>query len=69
MSQESLAQSLDLALIGNGNIAALVSADATIVWFCFPTFDGDPLFCSLLRGADVADHDGSFAIELIGVAR
>ncbi len=69
MSQESLAQSLDLALIGNGSIAALVSADATIVWSCFPTFDGDPIFCSLLRGAAAADHDGSFAIEVIDAVR
>ncbi|MFN2602469.1 MAG: glycoside hydrolase family 15 protein [Gemmatimonadaceae bacterium] len=65
MSQESLTPSLDLALIGNGTIAALLTTDAEIVWSCFPTFDGDPIFCSLLRKADSADHDGSFAIELI----
>ena len=65
MPHENLTQSLDLALIGNGIIAALVSADAKIVWSCFPAFDGDPIFCSLLRGAHTADRDGSFAIELI----
>ena len=69
MSHENLTQSLDLALIGNGIIAALVSADAKIVWSCFPAFNGDPIFCSLLRGADAADHDGSFAIELIDAVK
>jgi len=69
MSQDNPAQSLDLALIGNGSIAALVTADAKIVWSCFPTFDGDPIFCSLLRGANEADGDGSFAIEVIDAVK
>lgn len=60
--------SLDLALIGNGSIGALIDADARIVWSCFPLFDGDPAFCSLLRGA-TPDYDGSFAIELIDTMR
>ncbi len=44
--------SLDLALIGNCTIGALVDARATINWACFPRFDGDPVFCSLLRNDD-----------------
>ena len=40
---------LDLALIGNCTIGALIDARATITWGCFPRFDGDPVFCSLLR--------------------
>lgn len=59
--------SLDLALIGNCTIAALVDTRANINWCCFPRFDGDPIFCSLLRdtddygffGVDLADYDHS----------
>ncbi len=45
-------QPLDLALIGNGCIAALVNQQARIVWWCFPRFDGDPVFSRLLTGDD-----------------
>lgn len=56
--------SLDLALIGNSNVAALVDARGAIVWSCMPRFDSDAVFCSLLR-AERADADfGYFAIEL-----
>jgi GH15 family glucan-1,4-alpha-glucosidase len=55
--------SLDLALIGNGTISALIAADANIVWACFPRFDGDPAFCSLLAGDDPHRY-GYFVIEL-----
>ncbi|MEO8575583.1 MAG: glycoside hydrolase family 15 protein [Gemmatimonadales bacterium] len=61
--------SLDLALVGNGTIGALVSGQAEIVWMCVPMFDGDPVFCSLLRGPAQSKHDGGFAIELIGSVR
>jgi len=43
-------QSLDLAVIGNGRTAALVDRNARIVWWCFPRFDSDPLFCRLIAG-------------------
>ena len=43
-------QNLDLAVIGNGRTAALVNPMARIVWWCFPRFDGDPVFCRLLAG-------------------
>nr|MBA3405170.1 glycoside hydrolase family 15 protein [Gemmatimonadaceae bacterium] len=63
--------SLDLALIGNGTIAALVNKQAEISWACFPRFDGDPVFCSLLRGSAEAPDDalGMFIVELIGAVR
>jgi GH15 family glucan-1,4-alpha-glucosidase len=61
--------SLDLALIGNGSIAALVDGDARVVWCCFPRFDGDPVFCSLLDGEQRPDQEGTFSIELAGVTR
>ena len=43
-------QDLDLAIVGNGRTAALVNPLARIVWWCFPRFDGDPVFCRLLAG-------------------
>ncbi len=54
--------SLDLAVIGNCAIAALVDRQARIVWSCFPRLDGDPVFHALV------DHEragGSFAISLV----
>lgn len=50
--------SLDLALIGNCSIGALLDARARIVWACLPRFDGDPVFCSLLN--DHGDPDSGF---------
>jgi GH15 family glucan-1,4-alpha-glucosidase len=41
---------LDLAVIGNGRTAALVEPTSRLVWWCFPRFDGDPIFCRLLTG-------------------
>jgi len=61
--------SLDLALIGNGAIGALIDADGTVVWCCLPRFDGDPVFGSLLGGDSKPERAGRFAIELVGVVR
>jgi len=44
------AQTLDLALIGNCRVAALVNGTGRIVWWCFPGFDSNPVFCRLLAG-------------------
>ena len=41
---------LDLAVIGNCRTAALVDPGSRIVWWCFPRFDSDPVFCRLLAG-------------------
>jgi GH15 family glucan-1,4-alpha-glucosidase len=41
---------LDLAVIGNGRTAALVNPATRIVWWCFPRYDSDPVFCRLLAG-------------------
>ncbi|MCG8548163.1 MAG: glycoside hydrolase family 15 protein, partial [Alphaproteobacteria bacterium] len=60
--------SLDLALIGNGSIGALVDRQARIVWACIPRFDGDPMFCSLLKNHGEPDT-GFFDIELAGYER
>jgi GH15 family glucan-1,4-alpha-glucosidase len=40
---------LQLACIGNGNVSALIDRRGQIVWSCFPRFDGDPIFCSLVK--------------------
>jgi len=59
-------KTLDLALIGNCTIGALVDAHADITWGCFPRFDGDPVFCTLLKESD--DY-GFFAVELADCER
>src|SRR5579864_5882381 len=43
---------LDLAVIGNGRTAALVDPESRIVWWCYPRFDGDPIFCRLVSGKE-----------------
>lgn len=58
---------LELGLIGNCSISALVDPRARIVWSCMPRFDGDPVFCALLRNAQ--DGRGAFAIEIQNFAR
>ncbi len=40
--------SLDLGVVGNGSVAALIDAQARIVWCCLPRFDADASFCALL---------------------
>jgi GH15 family glucan-1,4-alpha-glucosidase len=62
--------SLDLALIGNGTIGALVDPAGEITWACFPRFDGDPMFCSLLKErADQRNDVGFFTVELVDQVR
>lgn len=65
--------SLDLGVIGNCSIAALIDRRARIVWGCFPRFDRDPVFCSLIDNeaddGDDAPEKGFFAIELVGMTR
>ena len=57
---------LDLGLIGNCGISALVDKRARIVWWCLPRFDGDPVFHQLLGSASGDPDDGAFTIELDG---
>ena len=42
--------SLDLAVIGNSNVAALIDRAARLVWTSWPRIDGDPVFCALING-------------------
>ena len=53
--------SLELGLIGNCGIGALVDRRGRIVWGCVPAFDGDPAFCALLSPTI---DGGDFTIEL-----
>jgi len=57
--------SLELGLIGNCRIGALIDENAEMVWFCLPRFDGDPVFCSLLNDHDEGGGAGYFSVELV----
>ena len=58
--------SLNLGLIGNCNVAALIDREATIVWYCLPRIDGDPVFHQLLGAASARADDGAFQITVDG---
>ena len=58
--------SLELGLIGNCRISALVDACGCIVWSCFPRLDGDPVFSSLVNGDN--PEGGFYAIEMLDLA-
>ncbi len=57
---------LDLGMIGNCTISALVDGRGRIVWCCMPRFDGDPVFKALLDSRDGIGADGTMAVELEG---
>jgi len=57
--------SLELGLIGNCRIGALIDGRGEIVWSCLPRFDGDPVFCSLLHEHADGESAGYCAIELL----
>jgi GH15 family glucan-1,4-alpha-glucosidase len=59
------ASSLDLGIIGNGTVSALIAPTSEIVWACFPRFDGDPMFCTLLGGERGEGDAGFFQISLV----
>ena len=56
--------SLNLGLIGNCEISALIDEHARIVWCCLPRFDGDPVFHALLDSADGIGDEGSMQVQL-----
>jgi GH15 family glucan-1,4-alpha-glucosidase len=59
----SRTQDLNLAVIGNCQIAALIDATGSIIWACLPRLDGDPVFSALLND-DAAE--GRFSIAMQG---
>jgi len=58
--------SLNLGLIGNCQVGALIDPAAEIVWYCLPRFDGDPAFNSLLQEHESGSGNGYCSIELFG---
>jgi len=63
------AVNLDLGMIGNCAISALVDSQARIVWCCLPRFDGDPAFHALLDSADGIGAEGSSQVVLDNLVR
>jgi GH15 family glucan-1,4-alpha-glucosidase len=61
--------SLDVGLIGNCAISALIDARARIVWCCMPRFDGDPIFHALVDSAGGLPEAAILSVELEGFAR
>jgi GH15 family glucan-1,4-alpha-glucosidase len=57
-------KTLDLGLIGNSRASALVDRQASIVWWCYPYFDSDPVCCSLLQSDEQAASHGEIGVEL-----
>jgi GH15 family glucan-1,4-alpha-glucosidase len=60
----SATANLDLAVIGNCQIAALIDDRGRIVWACLPRPDADPVFCALLRRSGGDATSGVFAVDL-----
>lgn len=60
-------QDLDLGVVGNSAIAALIDKQASVTWMCLPRLDGDPAFCSLL-GAGTQPGDGAWGMRLVDQA-
>ena len=60
---------LDLAMIGNCTISALIERGGSIVWCCMPRFDSTPVFDALLRSEQGLPLDGAMTVELEGLAR
>src|SRR5882724_4692454 len=60
---------LELGVIGNCQVSALIDRSGRYVWACLPRLDGDPVFCSLLRDDPEDEAQGYFAIELAGEVR
>jgi GH15 family glucan-1,4-alpha-glucosidase len=57
---------LNLAVVGNCQISALIDECGRVVWMCLPRHDGDPIFCSLLAG----ERDEGYAdVQLVNLAQ
>ena len=57
-------QPLDLAVVGNCEICALIDYQGRVVWMCLPRPDGDPVFSALLTREQGAAARGVFAVDL-----
>jgi len=63
-----MSANLALGVIGNCQIGSLIDDRARHVWTCLPRFDGDPMFCALLRDDPPQAAQGVFELELEGHA-
>ena len=52
---------LELGIIGNGTVAALIDESAAMVWLCMPRLDGEPVFNALVGGG------GAFRVAMAGL--
>ncbi|WP_420404446.1 glycoside hydrolase family 15 protein [Nisaea sp.] len=59
---------LELGMIGNCAISALIGETGTIQWCCLPRFDGDPFFSALLADEGQAAERGFWEIEVANLA-
>jgi len=64
LEQGRFLTTLDLGVIGNCGIGALIDRQARVVWCCIPRFDGDPVFNALLHNGDAEQDAGIFTITL-----
>ncbi len=57
---------LNLGVIGNCTVNALIDPQGRMVWCCYPRPDGDPVFHALLNGKEPFQPDarGYYAVEL-----
>ena len=60
--------SLELSVIGNCQVSALIDDLGRVVWMCLPRPDGDPVFSALLTPEGGASADGVFAIDMVDLA-
>jgi GH15 family glucan-1,4-alpha-glucosidase len=61
-------QHLDLAVVGNCEVSALIDPQGRLVWMCLPHPDGDPVFSALLTRDLGASASGVFAADLADLA-
>jgi GH15 family glucan-1,4-alpha-glucosidase len=70
LTGRSMTANLNLGVIGNCAIAALIDEEARVVWACLPRIDSEPVFCSLLQSpapesaAGGDSRDGACSIEM-----
>jgi GH15 family glucan-1,4-alpha-glucosidase len=61
--------SLDLGVIGNSVLSALIDSQAKLVWCCYPRLDGDPIFNSLVDATPESGVRSEWNIELDGLVK
>jgi GH15 family glucan-1,4-alpha-glucosidase len=64
-----MSSGMDYGVIGNCQVAALIDAQARMVWACLPRPDGDPVFSALLQKDGGDSEQGVFAIDMIDLTR